>query len=95
MLSMRKRAVLVMVVAASVAFALGGSARVGIPMAASHEAGLINPTVATAGEPGTWRGVPAFAVATSNRVGWKPLQSVGLGQIIDSIIRALGQLIDG
>jgi len=95
MLSMRKRAVLVMVVAASVAFALGGSASVGIPKAAYHEAGLINPTVATAGEPGTWRGVPAFAVATSNRVGWKPLQSVGLGQIIDSIIRALGQLIDG
>jgi hypothetical protein len=95
MLVMRKTAVLVMVVVASVAFALGGSARVGIPMAASHEAGLIDATVATAGEPGTWRGVPAFAVATSNRVGWKPLQSVGgIGQIIDSIISALGQLID-
>jgi len=92
---MRKRAVLVMVVAASVGFALGGSARVGIPMAASHEAGLINPTVATAGEPGTWRGVPAFALPTFDHVGWKPVQSAGgLGQIIDAIIRILGQMID-
>jgi hypothetical protein len=96
---MRKTAVLVMVVAASVAFALGELARVGTPMAvspaASQEAGLINPTVATAGEPGTWRGVPAFAVPTFDHVGWKPVQSVDIwGQIIDTIIRILGQIID-
>ncbi len=96
---MRKTAVLVMVVAASVAFALGEPARVGTPMAmppaASHEAGLINPTVAAAGEPGTWRGVPAFALPTFDHVGWKPVQSAGgFGQIIDAIIRILGQMID-
>jgi len=96
---MRKTAVLVMVVAASVAFALGEPARVGTPMAmppaASHEAGLINPTVAAAGEPGTWRGVPAFALPTFDHVGWKPVQSGGgLEQIIDAIIRILGQMID-